>query len=230
MLTKRQQDIFGDIVAQYIADAKPVGSQVLLKESGLDLSPATVRNEMLELEQQGYLFQPFTSAGRIPTEKGWRFYLEQYVRNRPVSKSAQEGLRKIVRAYRHAKIEMLKHLAQELADLSSQAVFVAHTPHDTYYTGISKLFRQPEFEEIDLIRAISTIVDHLDETMPEFFKRLSGDCTVLLGRDNPVSEACGVILSPIPRHTGLLGILGPIRQDYDQNISLMRFTRSLLAE
>ncbi len=228
MLTTRQKDIFSNVVKQYIADAHPVGSQVLLKEASLGVSPATVRNEMLELERHGYLFQPHTSAGRIPTDKGWRFYLDNFLSERQISKPVQEELRKIVRAYHHSRTELVKHLAQAIADASSQAVFVAHTPHDTYYTGISKLFNQPEFDEVDLIRAISAIVDHLDEAMPDFFPLLKGEYTILVGRDNPVSDACGLILTSIPRHTGLIGMLGPVRQDYDGNVSLIRFTRNLL--
>lgn len=228
MLTTRQKDIFNSVIKRYIADAHPVGSQVLLQEASLGVSPATVRNEMLELERHGFLFQPHTSAGRIPTEKGWRYYLDNFLTERQVSKPVQEELKKVARAYQHSRVELVKHVAQAIADASSQAVFVAHTPNDTYYTGISKLFNQPEFDEVDLIRAISTIVDHLEDAMPDFFPLLKGEYTILIGRDNPVSEACGLILTNIPKHAGLLGMLGPVRQDYDSNISLIRFTRNLL--
>ncbi len=230
MLTERQNTIFKDVVQRYIRDAHPVGSQMLLDDAKLDVSPATVRNEMVDLEERGYLFQPHTSAGRIPTEKGWRYYLDNFLVPREVAKASQDELTKIVKAYRHSKHELLKHVAQSLADLTTHAVFMAFSPHDTYYTGISKLFSQPEFDEVDMIRAISEVVDHLDDVMPEFFKDLGPDCTVLLGRENPFNRACGLVLSPIPHQPGLFGILGPIRQDYDTNISLVNFTRNLLAD
>lgn len=230
MLTERQQTIFRDVVQRYIHDAHPVGSQVLLDDAKLDVSPATVRNEMVDLEERGYLFQPHTSAGRIPTEKGWRYYLDHFLKNKDVAKTTQDELMEIVKAYRHSKHELLKHVAQHLADLTTHAVFVAFSPHDTYYTGISKLFSQPEFDEVDMIRAISEVVDHLDDVMPEFFKQVTDGSTVLLGRDNPFNRACGLVLSPIPQQSGLFGVLGPIRQDYDANISLVNFTRNLLAD
>lgn len=230
MLSERQQTIFQDVVQRYIHDAHPVGSQMLLDDAKLDVSPATVRNDMGDLEDRGYLFQPHTSAGRIPTEKGWRYYLDTFLKDKEVAKTTQDELVKVVKAYRHSKHELLKHLAQSLADLTAHAVFVAFSPNDTYYTGISKLFSQPEFDEVDMIRAISEVVDHLDDVMPEFFSQLTDDSTVLLGRDNPFNRACGLVLSPIPQRSGLFGVLGPIRQDYATNISLVNFTRNLLAD
>lgn len=229
MLTERKISLLTDIIQQYIHQAEPVGSQSVVESSKLDLSPATVRNEMLELEKAGYLFQPYTSAGRIPTEKGWRFYLDHILKERPVNQDRQEELRRIIQAFRNSQHELLKHLAQTLAEFTTHAVFVAFSPRDTYYTGISKLFDQPEFEEIDLIRNITRVVDHLDEVMPKFFKKLNRDVTVLLGHDNPFSEQCGLVMTGIPRQSSLLGVLGPIRQDYEYHIALVRFTHSLLA-
>lgn len=230
MLTDRKIRILGDMIRTYIRQAHPVGSEALLESGSLTVSPATVRNDMLELEQDGYLFQPHTSAGRIPTEKGWRYYLDHFLKERPLDKREQGELRAVVRAYRHSQEELLKHLAQTLADLTEQAVFVAFGPRDTYYTGISKLFDQPEFEEVDLIRNISRVVDHLDEVMPKFFSRLHDDVAVLLGHDNLVSDACGLILSPLPKRRSLLGLIGPLRQDYDTNVSFVRFTHGLLQD
>ncbi len=228
MLTDRKTRILGDMIRTYIRQAHPVGSQAIVAHAQLGLSPATVRNEMLELEEEGYLFQPHTSAGRIPTEKAWRFYLDHFLKERPIGKPEEAELRRVYRAFRHSQHELLKHLAQSLAEFMEQAVFVAFGPHDTYYTGISKLFAQPEFDQIEMIRSISGLVDHLDETMPTLFSRISGDVTVLIGRDNPLSDECGILLASVQPHKRMLGTLGPIRQDYDSHVSLFRFTRNLL--
>ncbi len=230
MLNERKSRILTDIIRTYVRDAEPVGSLLVAERSKLDLSPATVRNEMLELEEQGYLFQPHTSAGRIPTAKGWRYYLDYVLQDRDISKHEQGELKKIVRAYRYSRYELLKHVAQSLADFTETAVFVAFTSRDTYYTGISKLFGQPEFEEIDLVRNISQVVDHLDDVMPKILSRLEGDVTVLIGDDNPFSAACGLVLASVSRQPSVLGVLGPLRQDYDNHVSLVRFTRNLLAQ
>lgn len=75
-LSARQQTILGLIVREYIEHARPVASKALVEEYSLDVSSATVRNEMATLEEVGYLYQPHTSAGRIPTEKGYRYFVE----------------------------------------------------------------------------------------------------------------------------------------------------------
>lgn len=230
MLNERKSRILTDIVRTYVRDAEPVGSLLIAERSSLDLSAATVRNEMLELEEQGYLFQPHTSAGRIPTAKGWRYYLDHVLKDREIGKHEQGELRNIVQAYRHSWHELLKHVAQSLADFTEAAVFVAFSSHDTYYTGISKLFRQPEFEEIDLVRSISQLVDHLDDVMPRILSRIDDDVTVLLGADNPFSQECGLVLTSVPKQASVLGVLGPIRQDYENHVSLVRFTRNLLTQ
>lgn len=230
MLTDRKTRLLGNMIRTYVHEARPVGSQAIVEHSGLDVSPATVRNEMLELERDGYLFQPHTSAGRVPTEKAWRYYLDHFLKDRPVGKREEHELRRIVRAYHRSQHELMKHLAQTLADYMEQAVFVAFDKHDTYYTGISKLFNQPEFDEVDYLRNISAIVDHLEEAMPAFFSRLGRDVTVLLGSESPVSEHCGIVYTSILNRESILGTLGPIRQDYDNHVSLVRFTRNLLSE
>lgn len=228
-LTDRKRTILTDIIRTYVAEAHPVGSGAIVDSSKLEVSPATVRNEMLELEDEGFLFQPHTSAGRIPTEKAWRFYLEQVMEERPVGKSRQEELAKIAAAHQHSRHERLKLLAQQLTEYTHQAAVVAFSPTETYYTGFSKLFGQPEFEEVDLIRSLTVVVDHLDEKMPEFFRKLSGDVTVLIGSDNPFSRDCGFVMTGMPGQHGLIGLLGPIRQDYGQTVPLVRFTRQLLS-
>lgn len=226
--TDRQRAILTDVIRTYVTEAHPVGSTAIVDSAQLGISPATVRNEMQELEDGGYLFQPHTSAGRVPTEKAWRFYLSEVLEEQTVGPDRQHQLRKIMDAYRHSRHELLKHLAQQLTEYTQAAAVIAFSPTETYYTGFSKLFQEPEFEEVDLIRNISTVADHLDEKMPEFFRKLSDDVTILVGRDNPFSSDCGFVMTSVPGRQGLLGLLGPIRQDYGHRVSLVRFTRQLL--
>ncbi len=78
-LTERQETILGLIIHQYIDAAQPVGSRWLVDKYQLGVSPATVRNEMAHLTQSGFLRQPHTSAGRIPTEKGYRYFVRSLI-------------------------------------------------------------------------------------------------------------------------------------------------------
>ena len=84
MLDKRAQILLKTLVERYIAEGQPVGSRTLSKYSGLDLSPATIRNVMSDLEEMGFISSPHTSAGRIPTPLGYRFFVDTLLVTRPL--------------------------------------------------------------------------------------------------------------------------------------------------
>ncbi len=81
-LEKRKEEILKNLVSEYIKTGKPVGSGNIVKKYKMNVSPATVRNEMAELEELGYIYQPHTSAGRVPTSKGYRFFIENILKNK----------------------------------------------------------------------------------------------------------------------------------------------------
>lgn len=93
MLTKREEDILKVIIGEYIATAAPVGSETIARKYPLDISPATIRNEMAHLEGEGYITQPHHSAGRIPSEKGYRHYVETLMDNVELPPSEQRLIR-----------------------------------------------------------------------------------------------------------------------------------------
>ena len=88
-LTRRQEEILGIVVHEYISSAVPVGSNTIVRRHGLSLSPATVRNELAFLEREGYLLQTHTSAGRIPTDKGYRYFVQRLMEESELTRSEQ---------------------------------------------------------------------------------------------------------------------------------------------
>lgn len=87
----RKHKLLNSIIDEYIASAEPVGSGLLVEKYSLKVSPATVRNEMMELEKEDYIYQPYTSAGRVPTEKGYKFYVDNYekkIKSRRISRKS----------------------------------------------------------------------------------------------------------------------------------------------
>jgi heat-inducible transcriptional repressor len=198
----------------------------------LDVSSATVRNELSELEEQGYLTQPHTSAGRIPSEKGWRYYLDNLLPEAKLSSAEQKFLSsELVRAERDG-FSPIKALAKGLAELSREAVMVGFGPHDVYYTGLQNLFRQPEFESLEQVCNISAIIDHLDEAMAKVFdQEMKQEVEIFIGQDNPFGQDCSAVCTTIEldkSEPGILGILGPFRLDYSSNIARLKLARSLL--
>lgn len=239
MISDRQESLLRTIIRDYTATAKPVSSGQLVDDGKLGVSPATVRNDMAALEDNGFLQQPYTSAGRIPTERAWRWYVEQIDEGAKVAKKDQEQLQDVAKTHGASEQELLRQLAKALAELVDETVIVAFGKTDTYYTGLSNLFEQPEFEDVDVLKNLSRVVDHLDIVMAKMFENIRGDVQVLVGSENPISHQCGTILGryQLPqRHpstssgqrSGVIAFLGPLRQDYPEHMALLRYTQALL--
>ncbi|OGY47572.1 MAG: hypothetical protein A3J62_04180 [Candidatus Buchananbacteria bacterium RIFCSPHIGHO2_02_FULL_38_8] len=230
-MDQRQQDLLNIIVNQYTKTAQPVGSKLIAEISDFNLSPATIRNDMAELETGGYIFQPHTSAGRVPTEKGYQFYVSNFLKDLELSKKRQQFLAKIIKPFGKYQPELMKNLARGIADLSAGTVFIGFAKNNVYYTGLSNLFAQPEFAQHDLVRNLSQIIDHLDQTIEDIFSQLvSNEVKILIGRQNPFGRDCSSILAKykISNQPGLIGVLGPIRMDYQNNFSLIKYTQDLI--
>lgn len=231
MISPRQEALLDAIITEYTASAKPVSSGQLVDREELEVSPATVRNDMAVLENAGYLHQPHTSAGRVPTETAWRWYVKRVKGESTVGKREREHLESVAKHRHVSEQEMLRQLAKALAEIIQEAVIVAFDKTDTYYTGLSNLFQQPEFADINVLQNLSKVVDHLDVVMARMYERVGNDVHVLVGRENPFSSSCGTVLGRyvIPkRHPGVIGFLGPLRQDYGEHMALLRYTQSLL--
>ncbi len=113
----RTRSILRAIIREYIASAEPVGSRRLVRRHGFDLSPATIRNVMADLEEMGYLAQPHTSAGRVPTAKAFRYYIDTILDVKNLTIKERERIR---RSYHPSKIDMTETL-QETCRLLSAA-------------------------------------------------------------------------------------------------------------
>ncbi|MEK7557846.1 MAG: hypothetical protein AAB530_01405 [Patescibacteria group bacterium] len=216
------------ILKEYIKTGAPIGSEVLVDKYKLDISPATVRNEMVELEKTGYIAQPYTSSGRIPTEKAYNFYLEN-LEEKKIGATENKIFSKLLKN----KDELnFKQVAKELAKISNNAVFWAFHQNNLYYTGISNLLSQPEFCQTELIYDISQIIDRVDEIINDIFNKLKNGPQIFLGSTNPFGDFCGTILAKykFKDNIGLFGILGPMRMDYEKNLALIKFINNKIIE
>ncbi|HBF66971.1 MAG TPA: hypothetical protein DDW36_00935 [Candidatus Magasanikbacteria bacterium] len=220
MQKTRQETILSYMVEAYIKNAEPVGSKRLCDDYGLDCSSATVRAELLDLEKKGLLIQPHTSAGRIPTEKGYRYFVERLMDEQALPDKEATLLQE---AWGVAQTfeERLKSLAKIVAELAYNTVIIAYSPKNVYYTGIKNLFSQPEFAEFALVTSISTVLDELDEHLDDLFAFGGDKIEVLIGKDNPLGNRCSAITTRIADGGGVMTLLGPMRMDYGRNICLV---------
>jgi heat-inducible transcriptional repressor len=228
----RKKQILETIIKEHIKTAAPVGSGVLVEKYKLNISPATVRNEMAELESEGYIAQPHTSAGRIPTEKAYRLYLEKINANKDkiIAKNDNKEIDELSGLINDRNENSIKEAAKLLSGITGGAVFWAFHRHNIYYTGISQLFQQPEFSQADMIYDISTIIDRIDEIINHIYNEIKMGEQVLIGSDNPFGNFCSTIMGKykLESNTGLFGIIGPMRMNYEKNLGLVKFINQIL--
>ena len=139
-LSERQKLILGLVVQEYVENAQPVGSRHLVDHFGLDVSSATVRNEMLELTESGFLRQPFTSAGRIPTEEGFRFFVGELMHRQELPASTKHTISHQFYQARHEVQQWMRLAASVLASQSKAASLIT-TPKS----------QQARFKHLELI-------------------------------------------------------------------------------
>ncbi len=226
-MTDRQAKILAAIVEQYAEVASPVGSSLLAKVFGV--SSATVRADMAELERLGFIAQPHTSAGRVPTDKGYRYYVNNMGQSEDVLGRAEKALTSRVlsggmpeRTIRNA-VDTLVELTHNLG--------IATIGDQLYMSGLSNLFGQPEFMQANQAQQVARLLDNLEpwlrETAPN--KPLS----VYIGTENPVGRSAGASLiisrfrSPYSDRS-YIGVLGPTRQHYRDVMNLVEHAGHVL--
>src|SRR3954452_13790177 len=130
MLDDRKAAVLRAVVREYIETAQPVGSAHVARATDLGVSPATVRNEMAALEREGYLAQPHTSAGRVPTDQGYRFFVDQLTGPGALPAPQRQQVREFF-AHAHGELEQMLHdTSSLLSGLTSYAALVLPPPSE----------------------------------------------------------------------------------------------------
>jgi len=232
-MTDRQIQILSSIVEEYAEVASPVGSSLLAKVFGV--SSATVRADMAELEKLGFITQPHTSAGRIPTDKGYRYYVNN------VNNQTDTLPTRIHRAERaiSARIgggglpeQTIRNAVDTLVELTHN-LGLATIGQQLYMSGLSNLFGQPEFMQKGQVQQVARLLDNLEPWLIEAAP--NEPLSVYIGSENPIgrSAGCSLIISRFrsPYSDGsYVGVLGPTRQSYREVIDLVKQTGKALEE
>lgn len=222
-MTDRQAKILSAIVEQFAEVASPVGSSLLSK--AFDVSSATIRAEMAELEREGYIMQPHTSSGRVPTDKGYRFYVNH------ISEAANQSLidprgSKALSARVQSAGEperVIKNAVDTLVELTHN-LGMATIGGQLYISGLSNLFGQPEFINGLQVQQVAQLLDNLEPWLREAAP--NEPLSVYIGTENPIGRTAGCTLiisrfrSPFSDRS-YIGTLGPTRQSYRDVMSLV---------
>jgi len=214
MITERQKQLLKTIITSYLKEAQPVASGFLANKLKASISSATIRNEMVALEKEGLIEQPHTSAGRIPTEKAYQFYVDELIdfkKDKPLLNLGEIN-----------SLEEIKTIAKKISELTGDAVIVAFAKNDFYYTGISNLFAKEEFADRKMLISVSQIIDHLDKVVGDLFEDLD-EIEIMIGHKNPFGTKCSALVGTFnyQEEKRLIAIVGPLRMDYEKAYSLI---------
>jgi heat-inducible transcriptional repressor len=231
-LTERQKEILSRTVKTYIKSAEPVSSEFLEKKYKFGICPATIRIEMQKLTDAGFIFQPHTSAGRVPTDKGYRFFVDNLLEK---GISEFEDVFEIEDIFQGAKKDIFKlasSLTKFLAEESSNFTILNLLERDFFWKeGWEEILREPEFEEKDLISNFTELLESFEENIENL--KINSGIKIYIGKENPFSKTkdFSIISSKcyLPDdETAVLALLGPKRMDYDRNISLINYLLRVL--
>lgn len=237
-LDHRKEAILKSIVGEYIRTAEPIGSKAIAEREGLGVSPATIRNEMAVLEELGYIGQPHTSAGRIPTDKGYRFYVDSFQDAIELSEEEQKRVMEALANIRKKEIEdIIRGILPMLSYLTCYVSLVLGPPakRHAYFWGLHQLLHQPEFGDVHKVEYLLELLEH-EYRLSELLMEDIGDMQVhvRIGSENKHRELNGMSLvmaqyADDKEPLGTIGILGPTRMDYENAIPMVGFTARRLS-
>ena len=230
-MRERQQKILQLVIREYVKTAMPVGSRNISEI--LDCSSATVRNEMSELERMGYLAQPHTSAGRIPTDAGYRYYVNLLMDGRSLSQREQEDIQTELLKLKAQNTRLARFTSKLLSQYAdSLAVTSIGDSDDFAASGAKHLLETPEFEDRKQIADVFEAVDEFEEVLDLMKKKKDAtdpETTVstVIGVENPVKgmQNCSLVMSEFELPSGekgVVAILGPKRMKYKRNYFIGR--------
>lgn len=238
-ITDRQKKILEIVVKEYIDLAQPISSNYIEENYDLDVSSATIRNDLKQLVKKKYLAKPHTSAGRVPIDKGYRYFVNKLLKRRKRGLVDEDLVEEVKR--------MEEKLEDEIRFLQEFTKFFAHLSHSLTYSyladrdvfwkeGYEEALHDPEFEDKEKIRSFLTLVDEFEEKMgKDVWDKLEGsEVKIYIGQEAPFhSEDFSILMSKCSfsdKGEGFFAILGPKRMSYDKNLNIINSLVKLLEE
>lgn len=230
-ITSRQARILAAIVKEYSADPQPVGSEALEEKYCFGLSSATIRNDMKALEAAGFIVQPHTSAGRIPADAGYRYFITQLMKHVELSAREQARLQQEIGKLREQHFELGRTITRLLADSSESAAF-ALLPEARSVSGFSNIVGSDL--EPEHMKTVVEFLDNLDQQSRMLAVPDDKEVKTYIGRESPVplSDDVSMMISQVKLPDGKLGVVGIVgskRMKYAKNISLLEYVTKLIS-
>jgi len=232
IVTERQKEILNRIVADFIDLAQPISSEFLEEKHHFGICPATIRIEMQKLTDGGYLIQPHTSAGRVPTDKGYRFFVNNLFEKGIGEEKDFLKLEDLIEREIGDRVRFLQSLTKNLASFSSNLALGYLFDEDLFWKeGWEDVLGEPEFKETKVITDFADVIRHFEKEIEDI--KINSGIKVYIGKENPFSKVkdFSIIISKchFPNdEKGVLAIAGPKRMAYDKNINSLNYLTKLL--
>lgn len=233
---KRREQVLEIVIDRYIESAEPVSSRMVARK--LNLSSATIRNVMSDLEDDGYITHPHTSAGRVPTDKGYHYYITSLMHR----KALADDIVKVVEAQYRQRVRSLEDVLDKTSHLISSLtnyVGVAMIPgsEKVYLDGASHLIEQPEFHDLKKLHNLFTCLEDR-MSMLKLLCDESGDdkLTIHIGKENKSNylSECSIVTRGYgikgKASAGKLGVIGPKRMVYERVIPMVEYLADTVSE
>jgi len=229
-ITERQEQILNTIVQEYIDSAQPVSSQLLERKYDFGIRPAMIRIEMQKLTDRGFLYQPYTSAGRVPTDKSYRFFVDGLFEKEFKKFDIEDWFEKEI----EDTVRFIQSLTKNLA-IVSQSLVLSYLKKEKIFwkEGWEEILKEPEFREKEYIINFTKLLENLEVNIEDL--EINSGIKIYIGRENPFPKAkdFSIIVSKcyLPDdEEGIISLLGPKRMAYDRNISLIYSLKKLMEE
>jgi len=236
MITERQKEILNSVIGEYIELAQPVSSQLIEKKYDFGICPATIRIDMQKLTDKGFLFQPHTSAGRVPTDKGLRLFVDNLLEKELENFEMGDGFDKLTASWFKNEIgdeiKFIQNLTKNLAHISGTLALSYLEKENVFWKeGWEEILKEPEFEEKDFALNFAEFLENFENNIGNF--EINSGIKIYIGKENHFkkSKDFSVITSKCHLPAGeeaILSLLGPKRMAYDTNIGLINSLTKLL--
>lgn len=231
----RRRAILGTTINKYIKEAMPVASEDIADD--FELSSATIRNIFAELEEDGYLTHPYTSGGRVPTERGYRYYVDFLLLQMELLDEEKECIAKEYKKEIRRLEDVLEKTSEIISAFTHYTSIVSFIDwHDRFfYNGISQILEQPEFKNLEKMRLLLKMIEDRRGLLDIINRDFGEKVKVYIGRELGCShiDNCSLVVSSYHiknRQSGRLAVLGPVRMQYNYIIPTLGYISETLSE
>lgn len=231
----RRRSVLTSAINRYIKNAVPVASEDIAEEFAL--SSATIRNIFSELDDSGYLKHPYTSGGRIPTDKGYRYYVDSLIQQMELLDEEKQRILKDCKKKMRRLDDALENTTELISEITHYAGIVSFLEWQDkiFYKGISRIIDQPEFKDGDKIRLLVKLMEDKRRLLDIINRDFSGKVKVYIGGELGLAEMenCSLVVSTFKmknQPSGRLAVLGPMRMEYNHIIPTMEYISEVLSQ